>query len=95
MKTSQQLKELSEFLAENTDPKNIQKILKDLLTPQEIPKILERLEIIKLLDEKKSQRVIKKKLNISIALVTRGSRALKKNHGGFPIYLQYLSQKKK
>jgi len=95
MKHHQTFKELAQFLAATSEEKDIEKILKDLLTPQEITKVLERLEIIKQLNQKKPQRAIKQDLNVSIALVTRGSHALQKNHGGFPLYLQYITHKKK
>lgn len=83
-------KELCAALAKIRNKQEARKILKDILTPREIAALTQRLQIIKLLAKGVSHREISKKLRVSIAKVTRGSRALRRNHGGFPLLLKRL-----
>lgn len=87
-------KQLAELLLKARTQPQMLALLQDLFTPKEIKMIDERLQIIKMLAQKKSQRTIKKDLKVSIALVTRGSHALQKNHGGFPLYIKHFVQTK-
>ncbi len=50
--------------------------LQDVLTPAEINSLVERLQVLKLLLEGKSQRMVAKNLQCSISTVTRGSRII-------------------
>ena len=75
--------DIMEVLAKITDRKTMSLFLKDLLTPQEFEEIHHRWQIIKLLNKAVTQREIAKKLNVAIATITRGSRALKNPKGGF------------
>lgn len=87
-------KQLAKLLLKAKTEPQMLAVLQDLFTPKEIKMIDERLQIIKMLAQKKSQRAIKKDLKVSIALVTRGSHALQKNHGGFPLYIKHFVQTK-
>jgi len=62
--------------------------LRDILTPQELEEIASRWQLVRLLNQGFSQREIAKRLGISIATVTRGSRQLKYGHDGFKAVLR-------
>lgn len=64
--------------------------LVDLLTPQEYKDIVNRWQIIKLLKRGLTQRDISKKLRVSIATVTRGSRAIQNPTGGFNKIIRHI-----
>lgn len=55
------------------------KLIMDLLTPNEIVSVAERIEILKSLSKGEPQRHIAKKLNCAIVTVTRGNRIM--NYG--------------
>jgi TrpR family trp operon transcriptional repressor len=57
--------------------------LEDLLTPVELEEIIQRWQVIKMLDKGVPQRKIAKELGVSISTVTRGSRELRDRNGGF------------
>lgn len=57
----------------------VQLLLKDMLTPQELASMTERLQIFKLLKKHAPHRKISEHLGVSISKVTRGSHALKKS----------------
>jgi len=63
--------------------KEIDTLLHDLLTDQEIEKIVQRLQIVKLIAKGVPQRKISERLGVSIAKVTRGSLAVKESNGLF------------
>lgn len=65
-----------------------EKLLKDILTPQELDSLAQRWQIIRELAHGNTQRKIAKKLKISIAKVSRGSRILKYGVGGFKRFLK-------
>ncbi|HLD27590.1 MAG TPA: YerC/YecD family TrpR-related protein [Patescibacteria group bacterium] len=67
-----------------------EKLLKDILTPQELASIAERWQLVKMLAQKVPQRDIKKALGISISKITRGSKELQFGHGGFKLMLTRL-----
>lgn len=75
-----ELKEISQFLAENDDEKEIIRFLKSLLTPAELKSIASRWQIVKLLDLGVPQRKIAKDLHLSLCKITRGSKELKKRN---------------
>ncbi len=62
-------------------------VLSDLLTPSEIEAIAERLEIISLLKQGKTQRDIAQELWISVTTVSRWSRILKYGTGAIEKYV--------
>lgn len=61
----------------------VEELLKDVLTPNELKAVAERWQIVKAISEGVPHRKIAKNLGISIAKVTRGSKALQKSYGGF------------
>ena len=73
--------------------KQLTLFLKDLLTPHEHEQIVERWQIIKLLNEGNTQRKIAEKLKVGIATVTRGAAALKQSKGGFKAALDLTKNK--
>lgn len=66
----------------------------DLLTPGEYRELGARWQIIQQLDKGVPQRQIAKNLNVSIATITRGSRELIDEKGGFRQVLQKIAKKK-
>lgn len=70
------LQELFNLLLKIKDEKQMGAVLEDLLTPQELASIAERLQIIKALAKGKTQRDIARNLKSSIGKVSRGSRVL-------------------
>ncbi len=75
-----ELKEISQFLAQNDDEKIILRFLKSLLTQAELKSIASRWQIVKLLDQGVPQRKIAKDLHLSLCKITRGSKELKKRN---------------
>lgn len=71
------LDDLLEHLLQMKDKAELEKALAELLTPTELAEISKRLQILRLLEAGVSQREIARQLNVGIATVTRGSRALK------------------
>lgn len=76
-------KEIIDLLCEIKDPGLMDLFLQDILTPSELEDIIVRWQIIKQLGIGTPQREISKKLGISIAKITRGSRMLYNTDGGF------------
>lgn len=64
--------------------------LVDMLSPAEYSKITRRWQIVKQLWQGVSQRQIAKNLKVSIATITRGSRELLDEEGGFQKVLKKL-----
>jgi len=65
------------------DKKLLEAFLVDLLTPQEYNDIVTRWQVVKALDRHVTQRDIAQNLKVSIAKITRGSRELLDENGGF------------
>jgi len=57
--------------------KNMEKVLRQLLTSSELTEVKNRLQIIEMLEQGMPQRQIADKLGVGIATVTRGSTILK------------------
>lgn len=75
--------ELMRLLVNIKSPKLMDEFMEDILTPREFEEIVTRWQIIKLLSKGFPQREIAKKLGVSIAKITRGSRELRDETGGF------------
>lgn len=75
--------DLLEVLVSIDDVDLMDAFLHDLLTPGEYSDIVTRLQIIRLLNAGMPQREISRKLGVSISKVTRGSRELLNESGGF------------
>ncbi|MDO8626304.1 MAG: Trp family transcriptional regulator [Candidatus Magasanikbacteria bacterium] len=81
-------RDLLEILLKIKNQSLLDDFLVDLLTPKEMQEIIKRWQLIKHLHQKIPQRQIAKNLKISIAKITRGSRALLNKNGGFNQILQ-------
>jgi TrpR family trp operon transcriptional repressor len=75
------LQDLYQLLTLIEDQKEAALLFRELLTPQELTQIAERWQLVKMLDKGVTQREIAEKLNLSIATVTRGSKAFKTGKG--------------
>jgi len=74
------ISEISQYLAQSSDPKKIQHFLESILTPAELHDLNMRWELVKMLNEGKSQRQIAGELHVSLCKITRGSKELKKKN---------------
>ena len=90
MRPAQHYRDLYKLVASARDVKEVEMLLKDLLTPQELDSVAERWQLIQMLDQGVPQRDIAKKLGISISKITRGSRMLQYGGGGFEVFLKRL-----
>ena len=70
-------KELIKTIRRLKDDKQADAFLQNILTPTEYEEIARRLQIFKHLIKGTSQREVAKKLNVSIATISRGARELK------------------
>jgi Trp operon repressor len=75
------------------DKKLLSEFLIDLFTPTEYKKIILRWQIIKQLADGIPQRQIAKNLNVSVGTITRGSRELQDEQGGFYKYFETIRKK--
>jgi len=75
--------ELMNLLVNIKSVKLMREFVEDILTPAEFEEVLTRWQIIKQLSKGVPQREIAKKLGVSIAKITRGSRELRDKKGGF------------
>lgn len=87
---SRHFKELYELFASMDTEKEVELLLNDLLTPQELAQLAERWQLIQELHNGTPQRDIAKKLGVSISKITRGSRMLQYGGGGFGYFLKKL-----
>lgn len=69
---------LFEHLLSEATPKQMETVLRALLTDSELDEIAKRLQIFKRLQAGIPQRQIAEELGVGIATVTRGSNALKR-----------------
>jgi TrpR family trp operon transcriptional repressor len=88
----QHYKELCELFASIESTKDADRLLQDMLTPQELESLAERWQLVQLLAKGMSQRDIAEKLQVSISKVTRGSRVLQYGEGGFLYFLKKLKK---
>jgi TrpR family trp operon transcriptional repressor len=72
------LAELAELIHQAPDAGLVEGFLRELLTPSEIEGISFRWELVKRLDQGRSQRAIAAELGLSLCKITRGSRILKR-----------------
>jgi TrpR family trp operon transcriptional repressor len=87
MKFSDSLENVAEILSNMESKSDMQDCLEDILTPQEIVDISDRIELLKMLKKGIPQRQIAKELQISITTVSRGSRLLKFTQKGIEKYV--------
>lgn len=69
------------------------KLLQDILTPQEIDSLAERWQLVQELAKGTPQREISEKLHVSISKITRGSRVMQYGAGGFKHFLSKLKKR--
>ena len=77
------LSELVEIFAAETDKANMRKLLEELLTPAEREDIAKRWYLLKELYKGTTQRKIASDMEISLCKITRGSRILKQDDSAF------------
>lgn len=75
--------ELLKILLRMKNAKILARFLEDILTSQELEKIIRRWQIVKQLVKKVPQRTISRNLGVSIATVTRGARVLRDKKSSF------------
>ena len=63
-------------------------LLQDIMTPQEIVETGERIQIIKHLKDKLTQRKVAETMGISVTTVNRGARVLKFGTGAADKYIK-------
>ena len=81
--------ELLRFLCEISTDNAMSDVLSNILTPAEREELALRLQIFKALKSGESQRSIAKRLEVSLATVSRGSRELKYGKTGVSRALKY------
>jgi TrpR family trp operon transcriptional repressor len=87
--------ELSRLLAHSSDPDFIAAFLRCLLTSAETADIAARWALVKDLQKHFTQREIAKYLGISLCMISRGSRVLKKTGSAFQRMLDILEAMRK
>lgn len=90
--TQQHLQDLYALFASVDSLEEAEKLLHDLLTPQEMESLSERWQLIQQLDAGTPQRDIAADLGVSISKITRGSRMLQQGSGGFRYFLDKLKK---
>jgi len=73
----QQKDELHKLLASLKDTGEVEKLLRELLTPAECEDLARRWHLVRLLIQGASQRKVSKEVGIGVATVTRGARELR------------------
>jgi len=88
------ISELADVISRINDVELMERLLHEILTPQEIDTLVLRWELLKLLDQGLSQREVARRLGISLCKITRGSRELKKENSAIKEVLNsYLTRK--
>jgi TrpR-related protein YerC/YecD len=97
LKEDQGLKDLYEAFSVIDSYELFYNFMLDIATPQEIKGFVERLQIAKILNEKKlSYREINKQTKISLVTITRVARFLNnESYGGYRFILQKIEKLKK
>lgn len=74
---NQNLSEICEIISKLNNAEKVKVLLNELLTESELGDVIQRWNILKMLNKKESQRNISKALSVSLCKVTRGSKILK------------------
>lgn len=80
-------KELEKVLLKIRSSKLLHELLIDLTSPGEYKELAVRWQIVKMLKKGLPHRTISKKLGVSVATITRGSREMSNKKGGFQLLL--------
>ena len=86
--TGRAVNEIAVELAATGEGTLVRRFLESILTPRELEEVAGRWELVKLLDQGVSQRVVAKRLGMSLCKITRGSRELKKKDSAFKAVLE-------
>ncbi|HOW64476.1 MAG TPA: Trp family transcriptional regulator [Candidatus Paceibacterota bacterium] len=70
--------DIARVFAATRNPRTVEHLLRALLTESEARKLSLRWDIVRFLSEGESQRVIARRLGVSLCKITRGARELKK-----------------
>ncbi|MBO4388167.1 MAG: transcriptional regulator [Spirochaetales bacterium] len=84
------LEELAEIFAKETDKRVIRKLFEELLTKAELEDLCKRWYLMKELYKGKPQRKIASEMEISLCKITRGSKILKQDNSEFLRILREL-----
>ncbi len=87
MKYPESLKLITDTLWRINTLEDLSGVLADLLTPAEITEVADRIRLLKMLREGKTQRVISEELAISVTTVSRGNRILQYEDNTISKYL--------
>jgi Trp operon repressor len=87
------IKKLAKVISDINNINMAEDFLENILTPNELEEIAQRLEILKLLAKGESQREICEKLGVAVATVGRGSRELKYSKSSFIKTLSWQKSK--
>ena len=87
MKYPESLKLITDTLWRINTIEDLSGVLTDLLTPAEITEIADRIRLLKMLQEGKTQRAIAEELAISVTTVSRGNRILQYEDNTISKYL--------
>lgn len=71
------LQELAKVFASVESAENMEQLMGELFTENELSALILRWELMKMLKEGKTQRAIAKDLHVSLCKVTRGNKILK------------------
>lgn len=85
-------KDLYKLFIAIKNEKEAEDLLSDILTPQELDSLAERWQEIQELAKGNTQREVARKLKISVAKVSRGSKILQYGTGGFLHFLKKLKK---
>ena len=77
----------------SSSTKLLNDFMEDLLSPRELIEISKRWQIVKLLQQEIPHHEIAKKLHTGVATITRGSREMQEENGGFKKTLRILQHK--
>ena len=87
MKYPESLKLVTDTLWRINTIEDLSGVLTDLLTPAEITEVADRIRLLKMLQEGKTQRAIAEELAISVTTVSRGNRILQYEDNTISKYL--------
>ena len=87
MKYPESLKLITDTLWRINTLEDLSGVLADLLTPAEITEVADRIRLLKMLQEGKTQRAIAEELAISVTTVSRGNRILQYEDNTISKYL--------
>ena len=88
MKLPESLKLITDTLWRIESSTELSGVIEDILTPAEIHDLADRITILQMLHDGRSQRDIAQTLGVSVATVSRGSRVLRHDMKSI---LKYLS----